>query len=669
MRLFSVCALALVATLGFSQSPNAFKYQSVLRDKNGLVITDKTVSVRISILQTKIDGTTVYSETHSAKTSASGIINLEIGRGAIVSGSFSNIAWGANLHFVKIEMDPAGGSTFELVGVSQLLSVPYALFAQSSGDQKWDNATGGISYKSGNVGIGTTSPSTNLEIVGQGSSNPFVFTTRNNSSNSISVYSAGDTDFLQASTALFRSRGTTQSPTNLLPGDRIGLITGNGYANGGYNTQATIQMYAGVNLGSFMTFETTSSPLASRAERMRITENGNIGIGKNNPSYALDVAGTINASALLVNGSPIVGSSPWNISGNNISYSAGNVGIGTTTPSTNLEIIGPGSSNSFLLTTKNNWSNAAAFYAAGNVDFLQSSIGMFRSRGTYQSPAPVLAGDRIGSYGAFGYTSAAAYNTGGAMEMYAGSSLGTYLIFGTTATPGATRLERVRITETGNVGIGTTTPAYSLDVAGSINANSVLVNGSPVSSSPWSLSGSNISYSSGNVGIGTSTPSTNLEVIGQGSSNPFVFTTRNNWSNSISVYSAGDVDFLQASTALFRSRGTTQSPTNLLPGDRIGLITGNGYANGGYNTQATIQMYAGANLGSYMTFETTPSPLVARTERVRVTENGNLIVKTADVYISNIGSGVIMKSPDGNCWRMTVGNTGLPVFTTVVCPQ
>ncbi len=669
MRLLLIFAFTAFAMAGFSQSPNSFKYQSVLRDKNGLLIVDKTVSVRISILQSKIDGATIYSETHSTKTSGSGIINLEIGKGVIVSGLFSSIAWGLNSHFVKIEMDPAGGNTFELVGVSQLLSVPYAMFSQTSGDEKWDNVTGGINYKSGNVGIGNTTPTASIDIVGAGTSNASVLTTRNNWSNSISNYTSGDVNFLQAGFLGYRSRGTWQNPSSILTGDRIGSFGAAGYVNGSYSTGAAMEVYAGNSLGGYLIFGTTATPGATRLERMRISESGNVGIGTTSPAYNLDVAGTINATSLLVNGTPVVGSSPWNISGSNISYSGGNVGIGTTTPSTNLEIVGPGSSNAFLITTKNNWTNAAAFYASGNIDYLQASIGMFRSRGTYQSPTTVLAGDRIGSYGAFGYTTGAAYNTGGAMEMYAGSALGTYLIFGTTATPGATRLERMRITETGNVGIGTTSPAYNLDVAGTINANSLLVNGIPVvGSSPWNISGSNISYSSGNVGIGTSSASSNLEIIGSGSSNPYLLTTKNNWTNAISNYTSGDQGFLQAGFLAYRSRGTWQSPTNIIAGDRIGSFGASGYASGAYSTGAAMEIYTGNTLGGYLIFGTTAIPGATRTERMRITENGNVNIQTGDVLINNIGSGVIMKSPDGNCWRMTVNNAGGPVFTSIACP-
>jgi hypothetical protein len=76
---------------------------------------------------------------------------------------------------------------------------------------------------------------------------------------------------------------------------------------------------------------------------------------------------------------------------------------------------------------------------------------------------------------------------------------------------------RMVIDGNGNVGIGTTTPAYNLDVNGAINGTSVLINGVPVASSTdtyWSSGGAGkIYYSGGNVGVGTTAPS-NLVSVG-----------------------------------------------------------------------------------------------------------------------------------------------------------
>jgi hypothetical protein len=164
----------------------------------------------------------------------------------------------------------------------------------------------------------------------------------------------------------------------------------------------------------------------------------------------------------------------WSTSGSNIyNTNTGNVGIGNTSPTSKLDIVGPGSSNSNLLITRNNWSNAFVAFSSGDQSFLHSVFAGQRSRGTWQSPSSVLSGDRLGSFGANGY-SGTSYSTGAAMEMYAGPSIGTYIIFGTTATPGATRTERVRITESGNVGIGLTSPTDRLAVGGNVRANQFL---------------------------------------------------------------------------------------------------------------------------------------------------------------------------------------------------
>lgn len=90
------------------------------------------MSFKISILSGSISGIVVYSETHTGKTTNSfGLVELEIGKGSLVSGSFASIGWSGNTIFVKVEMDPAGGIAYQTIGTSQLLSVPYALQAKT----------------------------------------------------------------------------------------------------------------------------------------------------------------------------------------------------------------------------------------------------------------------------------------------------------------------------------------------------------------------------------------------------------------------------------------------------------------------------------------------------------------------------------------------------------
>jgi uncharacterized protein (TIGR02145 family) len=117
-----------------AQTPQAFSYQTVVRDLSGKVLAKKPVTFRISILQGSTTGTAVYSEFQSKTTNDFGLVDMEIGKGTLLSGSFTGINWGSNTFFIKVEMDPTGGTAYQNIGTSQLLSVPYALYAKSSGN-------------------------------------------------------------------------------------------------------------------------------------------------------------------------------------------------------------------------------------------------------------------------------------------------------------------------------------------------------------------------------------------------------------------------------------------------------------------------------------------------------------------------------------------------------
>jgi hypothetical protein len=103
-----------------------------LRNTNGEVQSNKSVSLKISILSGSISGSSVYSETHTKTTDISGLISLQIGNGTVLSGVFGNIAWGSVAHFIKLEADFSGGSNYVLLGTQELMSVPYALYASKT---------------------------------------------------------------------------------------------------------------------------------------------------------------------------------------------------------------------------------------------------------------------------------------------------------------------------------------------------------------------------------------------------------------------------------------------------------------------------------------------------------------------------------------------------------
>lgn len=121
-----------------AQTPQAFNYQAVARDGSGTVLANRSVSFRITILETG-SATPVYTELHSKNTNTFGLVSLMIGSGS-TTGSFSSINWGSKSYSMKVEIDPNGGLTFQDMGTSPLLSVPYALHAVTSetGDN-WGN--------------------------------------------------------------------------------------------------------------------------------------------------------------------------------------------------------------------------------------------------------------------------------------------------------------------------------------------------------------------------------------------------------------------------------------------------------------------------------------------------------------------------------------------------
>jgi hypothetical protein len=129
LLLFTFCFLL---SASFAQAPQKMSYQAVIRDGSTNLVTSHAVGMRIQILQTSEFGAAVYVETHSTTTNANGLVTLEIGSGNIVLGTFAGINWANGPYFIKVETDIAGGTNYSITGVSQILSVPYALYAKTA---------------------------------------------------------------------------------------------------------------------------------------------------------------------------------------------------------------------------------------------------------------------------------------------------------------------------------------------------------------------------------------------------------------------------------------------------------------------------------------------------------------------------------------------------------
>ncbi|MFN5371964.1 MAG: FISUMP domain-containing protein [Bacteroidia bacterium] len=132
--LLSLLLFSLITYSATAQSPQKFSCQSVIRNAGNQLVANQSVGIKISVLQGSANGAVVYTETHNPLTNANGLATLEIGGGTVLSGNFANINWANGPYFVKTETDLSGGSNYTITNTTQLMSVPYALYAATAGN-------------------------------------------------------------------------------------------------------------------------------------------------------------------------------------------------------------------------------------------------------------------------------------------------------------------------------------------------------------------------------------------------------------------------------------------------------------------------------------------------------------------------------------------------------
>jgi hypothetical protein len=149
MKRFILLVFSILLTFTFAIAQDGINYQGAATDANGDELTNQTISLKASIISGSASGNLEWEETHSTTTDQFGLFNVVIGQGTNTTNgataTFDDMDWGSGNHFLKIEMDASGGTNYAMIGTTQMMSVPYALYAESA-NINYDSLANLISY-------------------------------------------------------------------------------------------------------------------------------------------------------------------------------------------------------------------------------------------------------------------------------------------------------------------------------------------------------------------------------------------------------------------------------------------------------------------------------------------------------------------------------------------
>ena len=631
-KILSFSAIFFIAFSVFGQNfPEAFSYQAVIRKTDGSIIADKNVGVQISITAKSINDTLFYTENHFVKTNKFGLVDLEIGRGTVVKGIFANIDWSGNKHFIRVSFSENGALPFTFVGASELLSVPFANYAKRSGDALKEG--NGIKIANGvvsNTGdLNNTNEIQSLSLTG----------------NTLSISSGNTVILPQSQVGPQGAKGDTGSTgaagAKGDTGDKgakgdIGL-TG---ANGAQGIQGTKGDKGDTGASGTNGAQGTQGIPGAK---------GDIGLtGQTGAQGAQGSQGVQGPAGTSGSGSYNAGTG-ISISGNTIT-NTGDDDNSTSNEIQTLSLVG----NNLTI-------------SSGNTVALPSSGGSTYSAGT----GLALSGTTFNNTGDLSSTNEiqTLSLTGNTLSITNGNSVGLPIATPYTAGTGIGVNSNV-ITNTGD--LSSTNEIQALSISGSTlslsNGGGSVTLPSGGGSNIWQQVGTAAYYNSGFVGIGTSSPSNflNIQSNQPNFSNPLRdFLVLNNTAtgsgtivNMVLQTGSGGKTFLSHQDSGYGIAGYEDSGQLMTTG--TSLILRNFSSNG------IIKFETGLNGGASLT-----RMLINSSGNIGIgttAPNAKLQVSDGDVYIDNATKGVIMKSPNGSCFRMTVSNTGTPVFTAITCP-
>ncbi len=133
-NMFLAMVLFLMVFVLSAQVPQNLNYQAIARNAYGIALSNQHIGLRFSIHDGLPTGVIVYQESDTATTNQFGLFSMLIGTGTVISGTFTGINWATGNKYLQVEIDSGGGNNYIEMGTTQLASVPYALYAKTSGN-------------------------------------------------------------------------------------------------------------------------------------------------------------------------------------------------------------------------------------------------------------------------------------------------------------------------------------------------------------------------------------------------------------------------------------------------------------------------------------------------------------------------------------------------------